>query len=353
MIDPKFTRTAIQLFEKMARPTNFFSTMFTSRPPTNQFKISVDIVREEENIAIDIVPGSGAAEFRKNEPFTNKEYIPPEYDEMYIMTADQLNQRLAGQNAFTLSDRQAATAMFVAKTMRKTENRILRAIELQCIDALINGQVTLVNSETVTFNQKATHQIAAASAWSNAAANVLKDVEDAGDVNREDGLNESNLLIMGATSIREFLATDQMKDQQNFRRTDLIDITPPRGSVESGAKFHGMVSVGPYTYQLWSYPQFYKDENDVKRRYMPLEKVIVMNSDAQFDKYFGAINRFADGNVEGAQVAGFDSIIATSEPVEFAPYVFLGNRGKSLEVGTRSRPLVVPTDIDSFSVITT
>lgn len=351
MIDPKFTRTAIQLFEKIPSRTNFFTEMFTPRPPTNQFKISVDIVREEENIAIDIVPGSGAAEFRRNEPFTNKEYIPPEYDEMYIKTADEVNQRLAGQNAFTAVDKDAATKAFVAKTMRKAENRIKRAIELQCIDALVNGQVTLVNSETVTFNQKATHQIAAATAWSDPTANVLADIEGAGDINRQDGLMESNLLIMGATSIREFLATDQMKDQLNFRRAKLTDIVPPRGAVESGAKFHGEVSVGPYTYQLWSYPQFYLDETDVKRRYMPLEKVLVMNSGAQFDRYFGAINRFADGNVEGAQVAGFDSIIATSEPVAFSPYVFMGNRGKALEVGVRSRPLVVPTDIDTVSVI--
>lgn len=351
--DPELTRASIILFEKKATPTDFFSSRFQDNEPTNQTLITLDVVRDDEEIAEDVVPGTGAANFRKNEPFVSKEISPPEYNEAYFMHADSVAKRIAGANVFNPVDRRAIVAKMISKSMEKSQNRILRAKEIQAVQLLTTGIITLKNGVDIDYKMKASHKIDAVGAWSNAAANVLTDIEGAGDQNRLDGLNESDLLVMGQDAIRNFLATDQMEKQLNFRRASLIDIKAPTGASRSGGKFHGMVTVGPYTYQLWSYPQFFKDAAGAKVRYLDKDACIVMSSTAQMDTKWGALNRFADGNTLGASIANMGNPLATSEAKRFSPYAFLSEDGLGLKVGVRSRPVLIPTDIDSFSVIDT
>ena len=348
MFDINLTRAAIQLFEKKAVPTNFFSGRFKDNKPTNQTLLTLDIVREEEDIAVDVVVGTGAANFRKHEPLVNKEFMPPEYNEAYFMHADAVRQRVAGANVYKEVDRNAVAALHISKSLRKSMNRIKRSMELQAVEIFDNGTITLVGGESLDYKMKATHKRTRVADWSNPASDAFKDLEDSADVNREDGLRESDLLIMGQNAIRNFLKNNAMKDQLNFRRANLADIQAPSGSKESGGKFHGLVSIGPYTYQLWSYPQFYRSEAGTKFRYMPLDKVFIMSSETQLDTKWGAINRFADANAEGAKIAGMSSAIASSKPVRFAPYVFLSKEGTGLKVGVRSRPLLIPTEMDTF-----
>lgn len=352
------TTASVEMFKKSAKPSKFFTDLFRDRGASNQFKIQMDIVRGEERVAVDVVPGTGPKESKKLKPFTSKEYITPAYDESYIKTAEEIKIRLAGKNAFEPADVEAAMAVFFRDAMIDGQDRIDRSVELQAIEILTLGTLTFQNSESLDFKMRASHKVTVGTPWSTVTADALGDIQGIGDQIRKNGLSVPNTLIFGSTAIKEFLALDQIKDQLNLRRAKLIDITPPRPlSAEKGATFHGVVSVESYEYQIWSYPQWYVSSADgdavVKAEYLDPGKVIVMDSKARLDRFYGAIPRFTDGNLEGAQAINFGSIMAVGNPVKSAPYVFMGNRGQALEVGVRSRPLCVPTDIDSFATLTT
>ena len=353
------TTASVEMFEKKAKPTKFFTDLFRDRGASTQEKIQMDVVRGEERVAIDVVPGTGPADQKKLQPFTSKEYITPAYDESYIMAASEIKKRLAGDNAFKPADINARVATYFRDAMQDGQDRIDRAVERQAVEVLTTGLLTFQNNESLDFKAKATHFVTVGTAWNNVAADAFADIDGIAVEIRKDSLSAPNTLIMGSVAIKEFLALTQVKDTINFRRAKLIDITPPRpDSAAKGSVFHGVVSIGAYEYQVWSYPQYFVTSADgvepiTKAEYLQNNKVVIMDSGARLDRFYGGIARFTDGNLEGAQKVNFGTIMNTNKPVKSAPYVFMGNRGQALEVGVRSRPLVVPTDIDSFGCLTT
>jgi len=350
---------SVAQFVKQARPTKFFTGLFQDRGATNQEKIQIDITRGEERVAIDVLAGTGPNGQKKLIPYTSKEYVTPAYDESYLLTAGQTKFRLAGQNAFVERDVNRAMSDFFTEAMIDAQARIDRAVERQAIEVLTLGTLTFENNESIDFKMKASHKLTAVATWDNATADAALDLEKACDEVRKDGLMAPDMCIMGDASFREFLNLTQTKDRINFRRADLIDIPSPRPlAAEQGATFQGSLSTGPYKLDIFTYPQWYVTSADgvlpvTKARYMPSEKVIVMNSQARLDLWYGAIVRFSDGNVEGASAVNFGSVMTSKEAQRSAPYVWMGDRGLALEAGVRSRPLCVPVDIDSFSVLDT
>ena len=352
------TTAAVEMFKKMGEPTKFFTDMFNDRGASNQEKIQMDVVRGEERVAVDVVPGTGPKESKKLQPYTSKEYITPAYDESYIMTAGELKTRLAGDNAFTPADINSRTATYFRDAMKDGQDRIDRAVEAQAVEVLTTGLLTFENNESLDFKPKSSHFTSASVPWSTVTASAVDDIDALAQEIRKDSLAVPDIIIMGSLAFKEFLRLNETKDAINFRRAKLIEITPPRpASAEKGAVFHGVWTVASYEYQIWTYPQYRVTSLDgvlpvTKVEYLNADKVVVMSSKARLDRFYGAIHRFSDGNVEGAQLVGLDNIMAPTSAVKTAPYVFLGNRGQALEVGVRSRPLVVPTDIDSFACLT-
>lgn len=353
------TTASVEMFKKKGKPSKFMTDFFKDRGATTQEKIQIDIVRGEERVAIDVLPGSGPNGSKKLQPYTSKEYLTPAYDESYTMTAGEIKTRLAGQNAFQKADINARVSQFFRDAMVDGQDRIDRSVELQAVEILTTGLLTFENTDSLDFKAKAAHFTDVTTVWSNVAAKAIDDIERIAREIRQDSLSVPDLVIMGSNSIKEFLRQTETKDIINFRRAKLIDIVTPRpSSAEKGATFHGFIVAGPYELQLWSYPQYFVTSADgvepvTKAEYLNPNKVIVMDSKARLDRWYGNIARFADGNLEGAQKVGFGSIMSTNKPVRSAPYVFMGNRGQSIEVGVRSRPLCIPTDLDSFGCLTT
>ena len=346
--NPLFTRKALELYKQEKAPVGLFTSFYDRKPPTDQILLSQDIVRSVERIALDVVPGTGPKKIRKLEPFTNKEFTPPEYDEAFEMTAAEFNKRIAGQNAYDPVQKQARLIKFIAEAFKESRWLIERAIEKQCVDAVLTGQITLSDGSIINFFQKATHKIAGVD-WSSAATDIIGDVKKAADVIRQDGLSDPNTIIMAEDMMEGILSNTALQARINLRRVDIAEIGRPQMR-DTGGIFHGVMAIGSYSYNLWTYPQIFVDASDVSQLYIPAGKAIVLDDRARFDLNFGAIHRFTKGNSEGTQLAGMQ--LAAASPVEFHEYAFMDERGVAIQAGQVSRPLAIPTAIDKVAVIT-
>jgi hypothetical protein len=349
-----FKRKTLELFEDIVTPTNFFTSFYRRNEPTSAFKISQDIIRKVERVTEDVPPGTGPVQLRRLDPFTNKEYVLPEYDEGFIFSAREMAKRFAGETAYDPVSTMVKMAEFISRAHAEAREIIERTIELQAVNALLDGQLTLKNGDVIQYNQKVTHNVQTTTSWSNPNADIVGDVDALADLVRQDGKAEPDLLICGKDGLEGILNNTVINARINLRRVDIADIRMPTdGTRGSGAKFHGELSIGSYVYQLWTYPQVYTDPLGVTRKYLPDNKTIVMSSAARFDLNFGAVYRFADGNVEGFLADGRNNPLAIEERVEFAPYIWMGERGRAIEAGVRSSPLCVPTALDKLAVINT
>ena len=352
-----FTRRAMAaVFKKKALPTMFLSSMFQS-PEANKkdtVEIVVDIKRNGERIAIDIVRGTGGRN-NVNKRFTTKTYTPPVYNEAGNFNENERLQRAIGKTEYdenTMADVVAA----ITDDQVDLQDTILRAIEKQAADAFFTGTVVLINSDTVDFKQKATHQITPSPVWSNASGVPLDDLQGGATLNRKDGQTTTRDLIMGEDFWKVLKNNAQFKEFADFRRVDQVNVRPPVMNSD-GANFHGTLTIGEYVINLWTYPQFYFVPTDFGLAnegtlvpYIPTDKGWLGTIGARFDLYFAGIAKLvpADPRLVSFGIAQ----VPTAMKGDFHTYGYTDIPGKNVIYGVESAPLCVPTDIDSFCTFT-
>lgn len=352
-----FTRRAIAIaFKKKALPTKFLSSMFQS-PEANKFdsvEIAVDIKRNGERIAIDVVRGTGGRN-NVNKRFTTKTYTPPVYNEAGNFNENERLQRAIGRTEYA-ENAIAEVVAAITDDQVDLQDTILRAIEKQAADAMFTGTVILINNETVDFKQKTSHKITPSVNWSNALGVPLDDLAGGASLNRIDGQTTTKDLIMGETFWQLLKNNDQFKENADFRRVDQVNVRPPVMNSE-GANFHGTLTIGEYNINLWTYPQFFfvpvgfgLANEGTSVPYIPTDKGWLGTIGVRFDLYFAGIAKLVPAD---PRLASFGiSQTPQSMKGDFHTYGFTDIPGKNVVYGVESAPLCVPTDIDSFCTFT-
>jgi hypothetical protein len=357
-------RTMLAAFKQKKKPTNFLSGWFrtTDRDIFRSRKAVIDIKRNNEAIAIDVVRGTGGR-LNNNKRFTTKEYTPPIYDEYTAYFEEELNERMPGQTEYTDMQYMAQFLAILTDDQVELQEQIVRSIEVQAAQALFSGAVTLINNDSLDFKQKATHNFAAAGNWNVAGSIPTNDFITAATLNRKDGKTDSKIAIFGEQAWEDFLARNQATGTGDGNRFDLInaklaDIKQPVPNT-NGAVFHGTFTAGSYQFQAWTYPQFYlvptgfglANEGTLVP-YVPTDLVAVLPMADQIDLRLihagipALVNR-VDNQLSGLGI----SQIPMNIRADFHPYAVVDDEKTCVKAGVRSAPLVVPTQIDGWSII--
>jgi len=346
------TKVLLAAFDELAltTPTMFLQNFFGKNPSelslSENEKVEIDVIRNFNLIAFDVVRGGSDGNQNKVERFTTKEYAPPLYDEVTAITASMLNKRSPGVNTYGLTDAQANFLRLAVKAQTKQADKIKRSIESQASGALFSGAITLVNTESLDFKRKATHNITPGVQWTEAAGQPITDLITACEVNLEDGKMKSNTAIFGATAWVTFLSNVNVKNYLDNRRIDPGVIRPT--VAPENATFQGVIWVGDYQLEIFTYPEFFEDALGNTTKFVPEKQVCVMNSQARLDKVFAAVELLPEFE---RQYDNFGiPTIPTLQRGQFRPYAYT-KPPKSLYVGVQSAPLVVPTQIDTISNI--
>lgn len=354
-------RVMLDAFRQKANPTLFLSSWFRTPPQniTNKKKVVIDVKRNEEMIAVDVIRSTGG-NFNNNKRFTTKEYEPPMYNEYASVMPEELLDRLPGMTEYSEIMNAAQLLAIITDDQVELKDKILRAIEWQAANVLFTGTNILINNDTIDFKQKGTHSFNAATSWATAgSADPIADLATALELNRKDGKVNSNIVVFGKQAWNDFLNIDSAKEKFNFRRVNLIDIGPPVFN-ELGATFHGMITVGSYEVQAWTYPQYYLvpsgfslPNQGTLQPYVPTDLVLVIPSPEliRMDLVFAGIPDLTN-RVDPVFASMFNvTSIPTLRAIDFHPYAFTDDKKLTMEYGVRSAPLCIPTQIDGYSVI--
>ncbi|MCK5606558.1 major capsid protein [Candidatus Pacearchaeota archaeon] len=352
------TRRMLAAYFQTAPPTGFFAKMFSS-PPRNFHdteEVEIDIVRSEEDVSIVITDISAGYRMNAADLYTNKSFKPPIHKEAITINANTLLERIAGDNPFADTTFQARLTARIMQSLPKPERKIRRAIELQASQVLQTGVVSLVDSAgvvlyTIDYKPKATHLPTSAIAWDTAGNTKLADLENLCDVIRQDGLATADQAIFGADAWTEFQKDTTIQALLDNRRMVLGGIAPEaRGD---GAKFVGFIEVGDCRLEMWIYSGRYNHpQTGVSTRFLSPEKVVVRDSGARMDATFGAIPRIVPPD---ARVVPFLPPRISNQRGGMDMFVngWVDQTGENLSVGVGSRPLMIPTAIDTFGCLDT
>lgn len=362
------TRTAKLLsayIEQAWLPTGFFSGMFLVRPGNiyDTEEVEIDIQRSGEDVAVVVHDMSAGYRMNSVELFTNKSFKPPVYKEAITINSFSLIKRQPGENPFSDANFRGKLVNQFFKGMVKIDEKIRRAIELQAAQVLQTGKLVLTDlsgaaAYELDFKPKATHFVTASVAWDQAGSDKLGDLKNLCDVIRTDGKARADQVIFGSDAFQEFLNDDEVYKLFESRRIDrgTISMSPNRG--QDSAQYRGVINIGSYLLDVWTYDNTYKDPvTGVATEYLDPAKVIVRASSGRLDATYGLIPNIGEALGVGPRAQMLPELPArltgVAEGIDFHTNVWLDERGEALFGGLGTRPLMIPTAIDTFACLDT
>lgn len=357
------TKRMLRVYESMAATTMFLSGLFSSSPENfhTSEEVEIDIIRSDEDISIVVTDLSTGYRMNSDDLSTNKSFKPPIHKEQIALNAHDLLKRVPGENPFEAPDFRASLIMRMFRGMVKIERKIRRSMELQASQVLQTGTITLTNDQgvalyTLDFQPKATHFPTAGTAWGTGGDDPLGDLESLAEVIRNDGLEDPDELLMGVDAYNAFIKNSDVKAQLDNRRMETARIVSmeKRGN---GGTYRGVVEVGNYKFDIWTYGGRYKDpQTGNKIQFIDPSKVIVRASGARLEVSFGAIPNI--GSMLGAQATNLlpelpSRISNDAGGMDLFVNVWLSANGEQIFGGVGARPLMIPVAIDTYGCIET
>ena len=353
----KATKTMLAAYFQDAMPIMFLAGMF--RTPAQNFhdteEVEIDIERSGEDVATVITDISTGANLNNFDGFTNKTFKPPVYNEQAGINAFELLGREPGQNPFENSTFNAKAIMRAMRHFRKLEGKVRRAVEVQASQVLQTGTLTIKNAKgadayVLDYKPKATHFPTASTTWGQTGDSKIEDLKALAEVIRADGLGDPDRLVFGERAFSEFLKDEEVLALLNNRRMELGAIAPE--SRGNGGTFQGFIWLGSYRFEMWTYNGRYKDpQTGVSTRYWDTGKVGMQTSTARLDLSFGSIPFIQRPS---RQLAGLPSrITSTVAGFGMTTNNWVDESGSNLNVSAGTRPLCIPTAIDTFGCLDT
>ncbi len=351
------TKKLLEMYAEQSSAPLFLTSFFKNRNVHNSEKVEVDVLRDDDDIALPLPSVSTGPRMNSAGKYTNKAYTPPVYDEAVPLSSYKLAGRRPGQDPFQDPDFAANVTEDALAAISKTERTILRSIELQASQILQTGALSLSDAAgsvlfALDFQAKASHFVTP-TAWAadGATGDPIGDITALGTKIRRDGKKRPTRLIFGATAWQRFYANAKVKATLDNRAMEFGRLSPQNPS-EDGASFMGVMAFGQYRYELWCYDGFFRAAGDsAYTPYVADAKVIMLSDGARMDLSFGSIPLLPGATDDRAMGFLPERFTGTSQvPLTTLAY-FTENR-KSLIVSAGTRPLCIPTAIDSFGCLT-
>jgi hypothetical protein len=349
----------LELFQQQTETPRFLSGFFSS--PARNFhsseEVEIDILREDEEVAVAVMDITAGARENQATILTNKRFKPPVFKESGPISAYELPKRSPGQDPFQDPSYQANALRASMDIARRCEQKVRRAVELMASDVLQTGTLTMKDAAgdsvfTMDFSPKTAHFPNAATTWDGAGAgDPIEDLRLLCNVIRKNGRVTPKRAIFGQLAMEYMLSNVKVQTRLDNRRMELGFFNTPTNRGFGGI-FHGTLTVGQYVIELWTYDQQYKDvETGALTQYVSDLNVIVMG-DGRLDLTWGGVPYIG---AQDSRVLPYlpGRVSSSSAGIDLHQTAWLEKDNTSLTVQVAARPLTIPTAIDTFGCLTT
>lgn len=345
----------IDYYFEEATPRTFLASNFRS-PPENfhdSEDVELDIVRDSEDLAIVVTDLTVGPRYNQSTLYTNKKFTPPIFDEAGIISAYDVIKRQPGQNPFESPDYAANATRQAFSLFRKLERKIRRAVELMAAQVLQTGKLTLTDKAgtplyTLDFQPRPEHMATVTTTWATngSAGTPLKDLGELAALIRRNGKIEPKRLIFGESAFQRFLVNPDVKAALDIQRLQTASIAPEtRGE---GSTFQGWVWIGHYRFEIFTYDGHYKDpQTGNLKPYLSPDNVLILG-DGRLDLTFGAIPIIVPPDQRALPFLP-PRISSASRGIDLTTNAWVTPDGKQVMVSAGTRPLTIPTAIDTFA----
>ena len=286
MVDLYTTRTLAEVV-KTTPPTRTFlrDRFFTNVKPFPTERVDIDIVKGNRQMAAFVHPMVGG-EIVKSAGYETKSYAPPLINPACITTADQLMQRMPGEDMYSGRTPADRAAEKLVEEYAKLEDMTTRREEWMAAQVLTTGQLKVKGKgvdEVIDFgfSNKVT---LSSKKWGTSGADPWGNLKDWKQQVSRNGFANADMVIMGKAAADAFMADSKILDLMDKRRFDIGAMAP--AELEGGLTYYGHLNLPGV--DIYGYDEIYlDDETGETKPLIPDNMVLMIPSNAQFMRAYG------------------------------------------------------------------
>ncbi len=339
------SRELTQQTNRVYTPAGFITALFFADNKFSETKyVDVVVTKGGRKLAPYVSPKVAGKVMRK-EGGKVSTYEPPMLKPKFITDADSILE----QQAVFFGDGMDASERAVEQLLKDEEEikaSISRTKEAQAVSLVTTGKFTAKGEgteEEFDYGMDANNieVLTGTALWTDAGSNPLKALSDwRTDIFKATGKNP-NAVVMGVDVAEAFTSHDAVIKAFDTRSINVGELRPTPMTDEEGNEIAGVTYIGRITklgMDVYSYVDFVEDEDEVVQEVFPADKLVMGRTNAGGHFAHGAIT---DKKELGTEVFVGEVFVKSWQENDPDDEFIMG----------KSRPLAIPSDIDSFKCV--
>ena len=324
--------------------TFFRDQFFTNVKTFTTERVDIDIVKGDRRMAAFVHPRIGG-KVLKESGYKTESYKPPLVNPYDVSTAETFMGRLPGEDLYSGMTPAQRAAQKLVEEYNRLNDATVRREEWMAVQAIVNGQISVAGEgvdEVIDFGLTNTVTLASTAQWGKTAAKVCDNLEDWVDKVLTNGFANVDMVIMGKSALRAFLADADVQKRLDNRRYEFGRIEPK--DLPNGVRYIGHLTSPAL--DIYQYSEVYLDDwttpgTATTLPLIPDNKVILISSNANYMYAYGACTYIEDATGQW---------VTAQTPRVFRSYVEHHPDRRLVEV--QAHPLPIPDKADSWFVAT-
>lgn len=340
MVDLYTPRTLAEVVKTTPPVRTFLRDRFFANVKTFPTKrVDIDIVKGNRKMAAFIHPMVGG-EIVQAEGYETKSYAPPLINPATISTADQLLERLPGEDMYSGKTPADRAAEKLIEEYNQLNDMTTRREEWMAAQVLTTGQLKVKGKgvdEVIDFGLTNKITLTNTKKWGGSAADIWGNLKDWKQQVSRNGFANANMVIMGKAAADAFLADATIKNLLDNRRIEIGAIKPEE--MEGGITYYGHLNLPGV--DIYGYDEVYlDDETGETKPLIPDNVVLMIPSAASFMRAYGLCTYLDDAGAWHR--AETDRLLRT----------YVEHRPDRRFIELQTHPLLIPDKIDSWFAAT-
>ena len=340
MVDLYTPRTLAEVVKTTPPVRTFLRDRFFTNVKTFPTKrVDIDIVKGNRKMAAFIHPMVGG-EIVQAEGYETKSYAPPLINPATISTADQLLERLPGEDMYSGKTPADRAAEKLIEEYNQLNDMTTRREEWMAAQVLTTGQLKVKGKgvdEVIDFGLTNKITLANTKKWGASAADIWGNLKDWKQQVSRNGFANANMVIMGKAAADAFMADATVAKLLDNRRIEIGAIKPEE--MEGGLTYYGHLNLPGV--DIYGYDEVYlDDETGETKPLIPDNVVLMIPSAASFMRAYGLCTYLDDAGAWHR--AETDRLLRT----------YVEHRPDRRFIELQTHPLLIPDKIDSWFAAT-
>lgn len=340
MVDLYTPRTLAEVVKTTPPVRTFLRDRFFTNVKTFPTKrVDIDIVKGNRKMAAFIHPMVGG-EIVQAEGYETKSYAPPLINPATISTADQLLERLPGEDMYSDKTPADRAAEKLIEEYNQLNDMTTRREEWMAAQVLTTGQLKVKGKgvdEVIDFGLTNKITLASTKKWGASAADIWGNLKDWKQQVSRNGFANANMVIMGKAAADAFMADATVAKLLDNRRIEIGAIKPEE--MEGGLTYYGHLNLPGV--DIYGYDEVYlDDETGETKPLIPDNVVLMIPSAASFMRAYGLCTYLDDAGAWHR--AETDRLLRT----------YVEHRPDRRFIELQTHPLLIPDKIDSWFAAT-